>query len=373
MQAELIFTELKYLAEERSPEKRLDLLHKITDLFFAGIDMHSEAETSLFNEVIERVVDQISHDARIDVATNLATLPGFPLPVVRNLACNDDIEIAPPVIRGALGLTDLDLIDIGRRASDQHLDAIAGRTPLSEAVTDVLIGRGSPDVVHTVSANHGAAFSEWGMDALVGKARSDGGLQHILVERSDLTQTAVDKLSLIVSEALAIKLAERGYQVSGEIPERIVKAARDAFARAVQDRDRDALVAERVIAQFGAGRITLEDALMEIIKSQQMLAVAALLSHHTKLDRNVLMKILSGGTPQTVLVLLRALDLRWTTVVAFMAFRAAKQRTRPSSDVNIRRDYEAIDATAAKRTLRFLQIRARAGAEASGEDNPAVA
>ena len=58
MHAELMFTELKYLAEERSAEKRLDLLRKISDLFFAGIDMHSEAETSLFNEVIERIVDQ---------------------------------------------------------------------------------------------------------------------------------------------------------------------------------------------------------------------------------------------------------------------------------------------------------------------------
>lgn len=104
-----------------------------------------------------------------------------------------------------------------------------------------------------------------------------------------------------------------------------------------------------------------------------MLAVAALLSHHTKLDRNVVMKILSGGTPQTVLVLRRALDLRWTTVAAFMAFRAAKQRTRPSPDVNTRWDYEAIDATAARRTLRFLQIRAKASAEVSGKDSPAVA
>jgi uncharacterized protein (DUF2336 family) len=371
MHAELIFSELKYLAEERSPEKRLDLLHKIADLFFAGIDMHTEAETSLFNEVIERIVDQISHHAKIDVATNLATLPGFPLPVVRKLAHDDDIEIARPVIRGALGLTDLDLIDIGRKASDQHLDAIAGRAPLSEAVTDVLIDRGSSDVVHTVSANPGAAFSDWGMDALVGKARNDGSLQNILVERSDLTQTAVDKLSSIVSEALAIKLAERGYQVSGEIPERLVKVARDAFARAV--RDRDALAAERVIAQFGAGRITFENALIEIIKSQQMLAVAALLSHHTGLDRNVLMKILSGGTLQTVLVLLRALDLQWTTVVALMALRAAKQRTRQSPDVSVQRDYEAIDGTAAKRTLRFLQIRARAGAEAATDKDPAVA
>jgi len=373
MHAQMMFTELKYLAEERSSEKRLDLLRKISDLFFAGIDMHSESETSLFNEVIERIVDQISRDAKIDVATNLATLPGFPLPVVRKLAKDNDIEIARPVIRGALGLTDLDLIDIGRKASDQHLDAIAGRAPLSEAVTDVLIDRGSRDVVHTVTSNHGAAFSEWGMDALIGKARDDGSLQDILVERPDLTQTAVDKLSSIVSEALAIKLAERGYQVTGQIPEHVVKTARDAFARAVQDRDHNALAAERIIVQFGAGRITLENAVVEIVKCQQMLAVAALLSHHTGLDRNVLMKMLSGGTPQTVLVLLRALDLQWTTVAAFMAFRATKQRTRASLGIKAQRDYEAIDATAAKRTLRFLQIRARAGADTGGEDDPAVA
>jgi len=373
MQPELMLTELTCLAEERSPEKRLDLLRKISDLFFAGIDMHSEAETSLFNEVIERIVDQISGDAKIDVATNFATLPGFPLPVVRKLAHDNNIEIARPVIRGALGLTDLDLIEIGRKAYDQHLDAIAGRTPLSEAVTDVLIDRGSSEVVHTVSANHGAAFSERGMDMLVGKARDDGSLQHILVERSDLTQAAVDKLSSIVSEALAIKLAERGYQVSGNIPEQVVKTARDAFARAVQDRDQNALAAERIIAQFGAGRITLENALLEIVKCQQMLAVAALLSHHTGLDRNVLMKMLSGGTPQTVLVLMRALGLQWATVAAFMALRAAKQRTRQTLSTKAQRDYEAIDATAAQRTLRFLQIRARAGSDAADGENPAVA
>jgi uncharacterized protein (DUF2336 family) len=373
MHMDPMFAELKSLAETRSSETRLDLLRKITDLFFAGIDDHSDSESSLFNEVIERIVDQISRDAKIDVATNLATLPGFPLPVVRKLAHDGDIEVARPVIRGALGLTDVDLIEIGRKASDLHLDAIAGRAPLSEAVTDVLIDRGSRDVMHTVSANHDAAFSESGLEALVGKARDDGGLQHLLVERSDLSQKAVDRLSQIVSKALAIKLAERGYQVTGKIPAPLVKTAREAFMRAVQDRDRNVLAAERIIAQFGAGRITLENALLEIVGCQQMLAVAALLSHHTGLDRNVLMKILSGGTTQTVMVLLRALDLQWTTVVAFMALRAMKQRTRQTPGVNAQRDYEAIDATAAKRTLRFLQVRARAAVDATVDANPAVA
>jgi hypothetical protein len=77
MQTERMFAELKSLAEERSSEKRLDLLRKIADLFFARIDEHSEAEASLFNEVIEQVVDQISRDGKIVVATDLATLRAF--------------------------------------------------------------------------------------------------------------------------------------------------------------------------------------------------------------------------------------------------------------------------------------------------------
>jgi uncharacterized protein (DUF2336 family) len=371
MYADLMFAELKSLAEERSSEKRLDLLRKITDLFFAGIDQHSEAEASLFNEVIDRIVDQVSHEAKIDVATNYATLPGFPLPVVRKFAHDSDIDIARPVLRSALGLTERDLVEIARKASDSHLDAIAGRAQLSEAITDVLIDRGSREVVHTVSANQGACFSEAGMEKLVDKARDDGNLQSLLVERSDLSAKAIEQLSSIVSEALAIKLAERGYQVGGKIPEHLAKAASAEFARAVHERDRNTMTAERIISEFGAGRMSLEDALVGVLKCEQMLGVAALLSHRTGLDRNKLMGILNGGTPQTVMVLLRALDLKWPTVAAVMALRAMKQRIRQTLGPHAERDYEAIDIGAAKRTLRFLQVRNRAAVD--GDDDLGVA
>jgi uncharacterized protein (DUF2336 family) len=367
MPTERVFAELKSLAEERSSEKRLDLLRKIADLFFARIDEHSEAEASLFNEVIERVVNQISREGRIEAATDLATLPGFPTPVVRKFAHDSDIEIARPVLRSALGLTERDLVEIARKASDAHLDAIAGRAQLSEAVTDVLVDRGSREVMCTVSANHGAAFSEFGMGKLISRARDDDVLQGILVERSDLSQRAIDQLSAIVSEALAIKLAERGYELAGRVPDHIARDASAAFARAVHERDRNSVAAERIITEFGAGRMTLEEAVLGVIKCEQMLAVAALLSHRTGLDRNRLLGMLNGGTQQTVLVLLRALDLKWTTVCALMAFRAKKQRTHEAPGPAMQRDYEAIDETAARRTLRFLQVRARVENEAGND------
>jgi uncharacterized protein (DUF2336 family) len=287
--------------------------------------------------------------------------------VVRKFAHDSDIEIARPVLRSALGLTERDLVGIARKASDAHLDAIAGRAQLSEAVTDVLVDRGSREVMCTVSANHGAAFSEFGMGKLISRARDDDVLQGILVERSDLSQRAIDQLSAIVSEALAIKLAERGYELAGRVPDHIARDASAAFARAVHERDRNSVAAERIITEFGAGRMTLEEAVLGVIKCEQMLAVAALLSHRTGLDRNRLLGMLNGGTQQTVLVLLRALDLKWTTVCALMAFRAKKQRTHEAPGPAMQRDYEAIDETAARRTLRFLQVRARVENEAGND------
>jgi hypothetical protein len=47
--------------------------------------------------------------------------------------------------------------------------------------------------------------------------------------------------------------------------------------------------------------------------------------------------------------------------------RAMKQRTRQTIGSNAQRDYEAIDSTAAKRTLRFLQIRNKAAPDDAGD------
>jgi uncharacterized protein (DUF2336 family) len=367
---DVIYAELKQLAEERSSEKRLDLLRRITDLFLVNIERYSDVEISLFNDVVDSIVERVSREAQIDVATNLVTIPGFPLPVAHKLANAADIEIARPVIRGFLGFTDRDLIAIARRASDDHLDAVAGRSQLSEAVTDVLIDRGSAQVMHTVSANQSARFSQRGMDTLVIKARDDSALQGLLVERADLPQRAAETLSSIVSEALAIKLKERGYQVCDTVPDQLVEAVCEDFTRAVRDRDRNSLAAERIIAQFGAGRFTLEQALLAVIECDQMLAVAALLSHSTGIERQMLMCILASGPLHTVLVLLRALELKWETVNALLALRSSKQHSRHEVSRDSRRDYESIEISAAKRTLRFLQIRTKATGDVSLGDAP---
>ncbi len=368
--------ELKSLAVEKSSEKRLDLLRKITDLYFEGADQHSEAEIYLFNEVIENIVDKISREARIDVATNLAVLPGFPIPVVRKLAHDPDIEIAGPVIRGSADLTDADLLELARRASDQHLNVMAGRDQLSEIVTDALIDRGSRDVVRSVSANQGARLSGPGMDALVKKARDDGHLQELLADRSDLSQAAVEQLLPIITEAVAIRLSERGYQLPGAVSGRLAKSASTEFAEAMRSRQRSAEHASHIIARFLAKQLSLDAALNELVKHRQLLDIASLLSHPTALDRNFLFGLLVRGKLPMVMVVFRALDVEWPTFRSVLTLRAIRQRSHETVAVGAERDYRGIDVAVARRTLEFLRLRSRMAQDdrgTSGETAPAVA
>ncbi len=369
-----MLVELKSLATEKSSEKRLDLLHKITDLYFAGADQHSEAEIYLFNEVIENIVDKISREARIEVATNLAVLPGFPIPVVRKLASDPDIQIAGPVIRSSADLTDSDLVELAQQAPDQHLNVMASRDQLSEIITDVLIDRGSRQVVHSVSANQGARLSDHGMDALVKKARDDGHLQELLADRQDLSQAAVDQLLPIITKAVAIKLAQRGYQVPATASDELARNTGTEFAEAMRRRHLNTEQASHVITRFLAKEISLDAALNELIKRGQLLDIASLMSHPSGLDRNFLFGLLVRGTLPMVMVVFRALDVEWPAVGAVLALRAKRQRLREAADVGTERDYDAIDVAVAQRTVEFLRVRGRmAGAVTAKPGRPAPA
>src|SRR3954469_19478464 len=187
----MLHQELTEIAAERSPEKRLELLHKVTDLYLEGVGNPPTSENFLFNDIMEKIVDLFSRDLKRQVSGSLGLLPEFPHKVVRKLAADEDVEVARPVLRNAFSLTEDDLVQLAERGSQAHLTAIAGRSTLPEKVTDVLIDRGDREVVHTVTANHGARFSSYGMDRLVEKCEEDLELRELLVERPDLSSPVV--------------------------------------------------------------------------------------------------------------------------------------------------------------------------------------
>jgi hypothetical protein len=354
--------ELTRIAAERSPEKRLELLHKVTDLYFDGLGTLQPTEAYLFNDIMERIVDQFSRDMKRDVSASLAILPDFPGNIVRKLAGDDDIEVARPVLRNAFSLTDDDLVELARRGSQAHLTAIAGRTTLPERVTDVLVERGETGVVHAVTANHGARFSDRGMDRLLGKCADDVDLRELLVERPDLSPRVVENLLPMLSQTLVEKLAERGYEVNGALPPDMIHALRQRFMAAMKVRKEHILHVSVLIEEVRKGRANLDEAVRQLAENGRLLDAATLLGSFTRLERDQLFNLLFRGELQSVLVLCRSVELCWPTLDAILALRAAKHRTRYFSDPTVRADYETIDLAVAQRTIRFLRVRQVAGA-----------
>ena len=70
----------------------------MTDLFVIGANQYSEEQIALFDDVIARLAGEIEGWARADLANRLATVPSAPLGVIKDLAGDDIIDIAAPVL-----------------------------------------------------------------------------------------------------------------------------------------------------------------------------------------------------------------------------------------------------------------------------------
>ena len=239
--AHTLLTELEVSLAERPSSQRFTILRKLTDLFLAGADSFSDDSIQVFDELMDRLIVQIERQALIELSIRLAPAQRAPLKVIARLSRNDDIEIAKPVLEQSSVLTDQDLVQIAKTKSQAHLYAIAGRTRISEPVTDILVDRGDSKVAAKVAANEGARFSRWTFAKAVERAEEDQSLALAVANRIDLPTDLLDQL---VRKATKV-VQQRLMAVSRpEIRQKILEALTVVSGRLVRDRRRLAAAAE---------------------------------------------------------------------------------------------------------------------------------
>ena len=113
------------------------------EFFASGSAVFYDDQRSIFDDVMSRLVKEIDTSAREAFGRRIATIPGAPTHVLRALALDDEISVAQPVLSGAEQLDDEVLVEGARTESQEHLLAISRRSTLVEAVTDVLVERGT--------------------------------------------------------------------------------------------------------------------------------------------------------------------------------------------------------------------------------------
>ncbi|MBS0246105.1 MAG: DUF2336 domain-containing protein [Proteobacteria bacterium] len=342
--------DLATLANERSPDKRLELLRGVASAYATHAEPGMAAELYLFNEIVSKLVNKIAGAHRATAARALATMKSLPDGILRQLATDPDIAVARPMIRDYEAMPEAILVEVARTGSQDHLQVIAARDQVTPPVSDVVAERGDARVVRILAGNRGARFSDAGMGRMIDRAAADTDLQALLVERKDLSLAAIGRLLPIINEELAGRL-QGGAAAVREAD--VVQHLADWISERKKNVERTA----GYITGIRNGDLNINDILSELLSQQRLYDAADVLGAAVGLDGEYVFGVLSGGSTQSALLLMRAADLSWPVVHAFFDVRAAKVGPYVCQTPPARADYLSLDAGAARRVLRFIKAR----------------
>jgi uncharacterized protein (DUF2336 family) len=349
----MLIERLSRLASERSSERRVELLREITGLFLEGVELHREPELVLFDELMTRVVDDVTEAARSELAERIADVGRAPKTLVLRLA-GDIIDVARPILERSPALTDEDLVGIAATRTDDHRYAISARQTLSSPVTDVLVRHGSARVLARVAGHDGAELSPESVSTLVRQSGDDELLEAAMVARRDRAARDLAALVPKLSAAVAERLAALG------MGERRSVDLQERLKRHLAETSRDLRDVVTMAAQIRNGRAGIEESVLTLARGRRSYDLGALFGILTDIPRQIAIRALQKREVEPLLVLCRSLDLSWTAVSAILEMRSVRAREAYAPSQAMRVLYEALEAQAAERTVRLLRVRARA-------------
>ena len=355
-----LIVELEDAIASGSSERRVDTLRRVTELFLGEADRLNDAQVGVFDGVLCHLIKRIETKALVELSTHLAPVDNAPLALIQQLARNDEIAVAGPVLTQSARLTTDDLVEIAGTKSQQHLLAISGRSQIEEAVTDVLINRGDREVVHRLARNAGARFSEDGFTTLVRNAESDETLAEKLGLRLDIPLRLLRDLLLKATDAVRARLLALAPEETREEVQRVLAKISHEVAREAAA-PRDFTQAQHAILQMKKENRLTEDALMEFAARRLYEQMVAALSMLSGAQIDLIATLMQSARSSGLLVPCKAAGLKWPTVKAILSNRFA-HHTMSEADLSFaKEEFLKLSLASSQRILRFWQVRSSAG------------
>jgi uncharacterized protein (DUF2336 family) len=370
MQISSLIDELEDAIASGSPEKRSNSLWRVIDLFTDGASRYSDEQVALFDDVILKLAAEIETKAKAKLSQRLGPVANAPVKVIRSLAFDDDSAVAVPVLSQSARLNDDDLVAMASTKGQAHLNAIASRTSLSAAVTDVLIDRGDQQVVRSVAKNAGARFSDAGFGKLVARAHSDETLAIRVGVRPDIPRHHFLKLLETASASVCAKLEAANPQRAGAVHDaiaEIVAKLRSEMRNSSSDHATARAQVERLHQLGRLGEADVYDFARERKFEQTTVALSLLCG----VPVDVVERALLDDNADMVLILIRAAQCSWTTAKAILLMQAADRGIAAQDLDRALRSFQRLGTDTAKRVLDFYHLRSQSEAdEASTQQAP---
>ena len=347
---------LDEIVRNGDPERRAEAARRITELFLLGAANFRPDHVELFDGVLIGLVPHTELGLRADLAERLSELANAPRGLVGQLAREDEIAIAGPLLRRSPVIDEQALVEIARLKGQGHLLAMAERPMLSTDLTDVIVRRGDREAVRRAAGNAGAKFSKAGYSTLITRAGHDGVLTLTVGQRADLSGPQLKDLlagSIDIVRRRLFDVVKPGRQAE-------IKQAMSDISGLLEtvESKRDFAPAQRaVLALHGAGELN-EAALFGFAKGHKYEESIAALSAMSGVKIATLDRLISGDRQDPILIVGKAVNLEWATVRALILLRLGPSRVPSPTDIeNVRVNFVRLMPLTAERVVSFWQTR----------------
>jgi uncharacterized protein (DUF2336 family) len=347
---------LDEIVRHGDPKRRAEAARRIAELFLQGSANFRPDHVDLFDGVLTDLVPHTEPAARAELAERLSVLANAPRGLVGQLAREDEILIAGPLLRRSPVIDEGALIEIARHKGQGHLLAMAERPTLTPGITDVIVRRGDREVVRRAAVNAGAEFSHAGYSALIKRAGSDAVLTLAVGQREDLSGVQLKDLlagsiDIVRRRLFDVVKPQRQAAISRAISEisgvpEIVESRRD-FAAAQR----------AILALHRAGELN-EAALLGFAKTFKYEESVAALAAMSGVKIATLDRLIAGDRHDPILIVGKAADLEWPTVRALILLRRGPNRVPSPADIESARvNFARLMPSTAERVVSFWQTR----------------
>ena len=346
-----LIAELEDALQSGSKDRRIETLRRVTDLFVADADRFNDEQIEVFDDVLGHLIKRIENKALSELSRRLGPLGNAPTEVVRQLARDDDITVAEPILAQSHRLSDADLIEIASTKTQAHLLAISTRDQIAPGVTDVLLQRGDSPVIHKLAGNSGRVLRKR-FATLVKRAERDEALAEKIGSRLDVPLRLFRELLLRATEAVRSRLlALAGPQGREQIQRVLAAISEDAQHEAGFRNEQDYATAQtRVLAMQSAGELK-EAAVFEFAKTDRYVDMITGLSLLCGSPVKLVENLLQSEHRSAFLVPCKAAGLEWPTVRAILSCRSIGRIMADSELDEAKADYFKLSAPSAQRVL----------------------
>jgi Uncharacterised protein conserved in bacteria (DUF2336) len=186
-------------------------------------------------------------EERALLAQSLAPIANAPRKIIIDLAFDDEIAVAGAVLTHSVRLDEEALLALASTKGQLHLAAIAVRTIVPAAISDVLVARGTPPVILVLVKNAGADFAQETRERVVQLAFAEPDLFVAIDRRSEFGQAVVAAYERGGHHQAASGAGAAGHdadaQVAGYVGKGEIERALAVIAMSAQTRHKVALSA----------------------------------------------------------------------------------------------------------------------------------